>query len=261
MRRTEKSWTPKGGLSWRLVWRLPLLLLHLFVGTSLTLLTFLPGIRNINAGGMRLHQRSHQWWSRIMLRIFGVRLQVQGRLPDGPCLVVSNHISWMDIVLLHALWPVWLVAKAEIRGWPVIGRLATLAGTLYIKRGSEASRRRVNRRMGALLKRGERVGIFPEGGISPAPGVKRFHARLFAAAIRANVPVVPVAIRYYRDGDLYSIMLFGPGESFFMNLLRLLSQPPCLGQLMVGSPILADEHGRSGLARRSHEVVKSFYEY
>ncbi len=252
--------TPSSHLSWRLVWRLPLLLGHLLVVTPLTLLTFLPGIRNFKSGGMRLHQRAHLLWSRIMLRIFGIRFQVQGRLPEGPCLVVSNHISWMDIVLIHALWPVWLVAKAEIRGWPLIGRLATLAGTLYIKRGSEASRRRVNRRMGALLKRGERVGIFPEGGISPEPGVKRFHARLFAAAIRADVPVVPLAIRYYRDGDLYSVMLFGPGENFFMNLLRLLSQAPSHGQLMVGSPLLADDRGRSGLAQRSHEVVKSFYE-
>lgn len=254
------NWSPAGGMSWRLVWRLPLLFAHLLVGIPLTVLTFLPGLRNLNVGGMRLHQLSHQLWSRIMLRIFGIRLEVKGQLPDGPCLVVANHISWMDIVLLHALWPVWLVAKAEIRGWPLIGRLATLAGTIYIQRGSEASRQRVRRRMGALLKRGQRVGIFPEGGISPEPGVKRFHARLFGAAIRADVPVVPVAIRYFREGDLYAVMLFGPGENFFRNLLRLLSQPPCYGQLMVGSPLLADERGRSGLARRSHEVVKSFYE-
>lgn len=259
MTKTEER-VLQGRFSWRLAWRLPLLMVHLFIGTPLTLMTFLPGVRNFDTGSMRLHQRTQLLWSRIMLRIFGIRLQVRGRLPDGACLVVANHISWMDIVLIHAFWPVWLVAKAEIRNWPVIGRLATLAGTLYIKRGSEASRRRVNRRMGALLKRGERVGIFPEGGISPEPGVKRFHARLFASAIRADVPVVPVAIRYWRDGDIYSIMLFGPGENFFMNLLRLLSQPPCYGQLMVGSPLLADDRGRSGLAQRSYEVVKSFYE-
>jgi 1-acyl-sn-glycerol-3-phosphate acyltransferase len=245
---------------WRLLWRLPLLTGHLFVLTPLTLLTFLPGVRSIETGGMRLHQRAHLQWSRIMLRIFGIRMNIAGQLPEGPCLVVANHISWMDIVLLHGMWPVGLVAKAEIRDWPLIGRLATIAGTIYIRRGSEASRRRVSRRMSALLKRGERVGIFPEGGISPQPGVKRFHPRLFGAAIRADVPVVPVAIRYWRDGDLYSVMLFGPGENFFASMLRLLSQPPSRGQLMVGSPLLPDDSGRSGLARRSQDMVKSFYE-
>jgi 1-acyl-sn-glycerol-3-phosphate acyltransferase len=247
-------------LSPRLLWRLPLLLAHLLVGIPLVLLSFLPGVRDLPAGGMRLHQRAHLLWSRLMLRIFGIRLEVSGQLPDGPCLVVANHISWIDIVVLHALWPMWLVAKAEIRAWPVIGRLADLAGTIFIQRGSESSRRRVNRRMAALLKRGDRVGIFPEAGISTQAGVGRFHARLFAAAFRVEVPVVPVAIRYYRGRDLHNVMVFGPGENFFANLLRLLAQPPCAGQLMIGAALRGGEGGRSVLARRSHEVVKSFYE-
>ncbi len=246
--------------SWRSLYRGPLLLLHLLVGIPLTLLTFVPGIRKLPAGRWRLHEVSHLTWSRIMLRIFGIRLQIRGRLPDGPALIVANHISWMDIVILHALWPMWLVAKAEIRGWPLIGVLAELAGTLFIQRGSEASRARVNRRMAALLRRGHRVGIFPEGGIRPERGVGRFHARLFAPALRAGVPIVPVAIRYYRQGDLHEIMVFGPGENFFANILRLLAQPPCFGQLMIGTPLLDTKAGRSALARQAQDVVKRFYE-
>lgn len=247
-------------LTLRLLWRLPLLAVHVLIGIPLTLLSFLPGIRNLPVGGQRLHQRTHVLWSRLTLRIFGVRLAIRGDLPPGPCLIVANHISWMDIVLLHALWPMWLVAKAEIRAWPMVGTLAALAGTLFIQRGSEASRRRINRRMAALLKRGERVGIFPEAGISAEAGVGRFHARLFAAAIRAEVPVVPVAIRYYRAGDLHDVMVFAAGESFFANLLRLLAQPPCDGQLMIGEALHGLEGGRSALARRSNEIVKAFYE-
>jgi 1-acyl-sn-glycerol-3-phosphate acyltransferase len=246
--------------SLRLLWRLPLLLVHVLVGIPLTLLSFVPGVRNLPLGRQRLHQRTHVLWSRLMLRIFGIRLDIHGELPPGPCLIVANHISWMDIVLLHALWPMWLVAKAEIRGWPMIGTLAALAGTLFIQRGSEASRRRINRRMTALLKRSERVGIFPEAGISAEAGVGRFHARLFAAAVRADVPVVPVAIRYHRAGDLHDVMVFAPGESFFANMLRLLAQPPCKGQLMIGSALHGLEGGRSALARRSNEIVKSFYD-
>jgi len=245
---------------WRLGWRLPLLLLHILIMLPLALLCFLPGLRGLPVGRMRLHQLANKVWTRMILWIFGIRLEITGQLPDGPCLVVSNHISWMDINLLHALWPMWLVAKSEIRDWPLIGRMAGLAGTIFIKRGSESSRRRVNRRMAALLKCGERVGIFPEAGINTEAGVGRFHARLFAAAIRADVPVVPVAIRYYRDGDLHDVMVFAPGENFFMNLLRLLAQPPCSGQLMIGAPLRGRVGERSTLARRSNEMVKSFYE-
>jgi len=244
----------------RLIWRLPLLLVHLFIGIPLVLLSFLPGLRNLPFGGMRLHQWTHQRWSLWMLSIFGIRLRVSGTLPDGPCLVVANHISWLDIVLLHALWPIWLVAKAEIRAWPVIGWLAELAGTLFIQRGSEASRRRINRRMSALLKRGERVGIFPEAGIRAEAGVGRFHARLFAAALKADVPVVPAAIRYDRDGDLHEVMVFGPGEHFFGNLFRLLHQPPCDGLLMLGSPLRGQLGNRSQLARECNDIVKAFYD-
>ena len=247
-------------VSVRLLWRLPLLLAHGLIGTPLTLLAFLPGIRNLPVGRDRLHQRAHQLWARLMLRIFGIRLDIRGELPPGPCLIVANHISWMDIVLLHALWPMSLVAKAEIRKWPLVGALAALAGTLFIKRGSEDSRRRINRRMSALLKRGGRVGIFPEAGINVEHGVGKFHARLFASAIRADVPVVPIAIRYDRGGDLHDVMIFAPGENFFTSMLRLLAQPPCTGQVMIGHALRGLEGGRTVLARRSNEIVKSLYE-
>ncbi len=245
---------------WRLLWRLPLLLAHIVIGIPLTLISFLPGLRRLPVGGVRLHQWTHRLWSRWMLAVFGIRLRVRGALPAGPCLTVANHISWIDIVLLHALWPMWLVAKAEIRGWPLIGWLASLAGTIFIERGSESSRRRVSRRMTALLKRGERVGIFPEAGISVTAGVGRFHARLFAPAQRARVPVVPVALRYWRQGDLHDIMVFGPGQSFFANVLRLLSQAPCEGQLMIGPALPIDDGGRSRAAAQAQEIVKEYYE-
>lgn len=246
--------------SWRLLWRLPLLLLHLLIGIPLTLLTFLPPLRHLPVAGMKLHQYSHRLWARGMLWVFGIRRVCRGRLPAGAHLVVANHISWMDIVLLHALWPMWLVAKAEIRGWPLIGGLASLAGTLFIERGSEESRRRVSRRMAALLKRGDSVGIFPEAGISDEAGVGRFHPRLFAPAIRVGVPVVPVALRYTRNGqDLHDAVVFSKGENFFVNLFRLLSQPACEGQLMIGSALRGQAGGRSDLARRARDIVHDYY--
>ena len=247
---------------WRLVWRLPLFLVHVIVGIPLTLICFIPGIGRFPLGSMTLRQRAHQTWKRVLLKIFGIRLQVEGELPGGPCLVVANHITWLDIVLLHALWPMWLVAKAEIERWPLIGVLARLAGTIFIVRGSVESRRRVARRMSALLKRGDRVGIFPEGGIRRERGVKVFHAPLFGPAIRIGVPVVPVAIRFQRDGshDLHDTMVFGPGENFLVNMLRVMAEPPLTARLSIGPALTDFEGGRRNLSRRAHAIVKEFHD-
>ena len=247
---------------WRLLWRLPLFAAHVVVGIPLTLICFIPGIGRIPTGSMTLRQRAHQAWKRVTLRIFGIRLSVSGHLPDGPCLVVANHITWLDIVMLHALWPMWLVAKSEIERWPLVGVLARLAGTIFIVRGSAESRRRVARRMSALLKRGDRVGIFPEGGIRRERGVKVFHAPLFGPAIRTGVPVVPVAIRFERagEGDLHDTMVFAPGENFLMNLLRVMAEPPLEGRLLIGAPLTDFEGGRRGLSRRAHQVVREAYD-
>lgn len=246
---------------WRLLWRLPLFLVHVLIGIPLTLICFLPGIARLQAGGMSLRKRAHRTWQRLMLRIFGIRLAVSGRLPDGPCLVAANHISWLDITVLQALWPMWLVAKAEIRHWPLIGVLARMAGTLFIERGRIESRRRVVRRMSALLKHGERVGIFPEAGIRREPGIKLFHAPLFAPAIRTRVAIVPVAIRFDRGGgDLYDVVVFGSGESFATNLLRIMAEPPMTARLMIGEPIEAGGRGRRDLANLARETVKTLYD-
>lgn len=245
---------------WRLVWRVPLFGLHALVGLPLTLLCFLPGINRIPVAGMPLRKRAHRAWQRVTLRLFGVRLLVEGRLPDGPALIVANHISWLDIVLLQSLWPMWLVAKSEIRAWPLIGWLAQVGGTLFIVRGKLESRQKISRRMAALMRRGDRVGIFPEGGIRHDAGVGRFHAPLFAPAIRTRMPVVPVAIRYERERDLHEEFVFGPNESFPRNFFRLMAEPPLTGRIMIGEPILDYDNGRRRLAERAGAVVKDYYD-
>lgn len=245
-------------LGWRLLWRLPLLLAYLLL-LPFALLSFLPVIRNVPVAGMKLHMWAHRLWMRGLIRVCGVRLNVSGRLPNPPCLVVANHISWFDIPVLHALWPMGLVAKMEIRGWPLIGRLAEIAGTIFIQRGSQESRQRVNRRMAARLRRGDIIGVFPEGGISPERGVQRFHARLFGSAIRAAVPIVPVAIRYWRDGDLHDVVVLAPGLNLYSSALRMLSYPAMEVQVMIGPALVEHAIGRDALARQSQQIVSAFY--
>jgi len=245
---------------WRYLYRLPLVLLVTLFGVPLLLLLLLPGLRAIQIGEKNLRHRVQRGYARLLVAALGMRLKIAGNLPQPPYLLVANHISWFDIPLLHALVPLWLVAKDGIRRWPLVGALAQAVGTIFIARGNEASRLRAARRMAALLRRGEVVGVFPEAGIDPARGVGRFHARLFAPALRADVPVVPVAIRYWRDGDIHDERVFGPGSSFLGLMLSMLGRAPCEAQVLLGSAILPAGRTRSELARQSEIEVRRMYD-
>ena len=244
---------------WRYLYRVPLLLILCVLGLPLLLLALAPGIRDIPAGGKPLWWRVQRRYARMLVAVLGMRLRVIGELPKPPYLVVSNHISWFDIPLLHALEPMWLVSKDSIRDWPIIGGIARAVGTIFIERGNEASRRRAGRRMTALLKRGSIVGVFPEAGIQPERGVGRFHARLMGPAMRAAVPVLPVAIRYWRNGDVHEERVFGPGTSFGGLLFSMLARPACEGQVIIGEPLSSLDAGRSELARRAQVQVTGMY--
>lgn len=244
---------------WRFAYRLPALLLAGVFGLPVLMVALLPRVRDIDIAGLPLGFRVQRRYARILLYVMGMRFVLRGPVPRPPFLLVANHISWFDIPLLHAAAPLWLVAKHDIRGWPMIGWVARAVGTIFIERGSDGSRRRVSRRMTALLQRGRIVGIFPEGGIQPARGVGRFHARLFGAAIRSRAPVVPVAIRYWRDGDIHDERVFGPGTTFLGLLLSNIARPPCQAQIIVGTPIETTGRGRSELARESQTHVARMY--
>jgi len=251
---TESPW-----YGWPLLWRIPLLLLWVLI-LPLALLSFLPGVRHIPVGNMKLHMFMHRIWMRGLIAVCGVRLKVIGDLPPPPCLVVANHITWFDIPVLHALWPMGLVAKVEIRSWPLLGRLAEIAGSIFIQRGNQASRQKVNRRMAARLRRGEIIGVFPEGGIHQQRGIKRFHARLFGSAIRAGSPIVPMAIRYWCGGDQHDLVVLGAEDSIFSSGFRLLAQPNLEVQVRIGQPIRDLHIGRDALALRAQQTVTEFYE-
>lgn len=244
---------------WRYLYRLPLLLGYMAIAFPLLLIALLPGLRARRIGGERLAAVVQRRVARGLVRVLGMRLVVIGRLPEPPFLIAANHISWFDVPLLHSLTPLWLVAKADIRNWPLVGSLAAAVGTIFIARGSDASRRQAARRMVALLRKGYVAGLFPEAGISAARGVSTFHARLFASAQRAPAPVLPVAIRYWRNGDIHDERVFGPGVSFIGLMFAMLGRAPCQGQLIVGRPIDPAGRTRRDLARAAQAQVSEMY--
>lgn len=199
-------------------------------------------------------------WSGALCRVFGVKPLHAGRVAPGPVLVVANHISWLDIMLLHSVAAMGFVAKAEIEGWPVFGFLARRGGTIFHRRGSHDSATGVMHAMLARLQEGGRVAVFPEGGILPGEQVSRFHARMFAVAVEAGCPVQPVMLRYLRGGRRDHEVTFIRGESFLGNALRLLGRPACTGEVRVFEPFSAAGVPRRELAERAFERVSAAYE-
>ena len=171
-------------------WKLARALVHALAGLFTILLVF-----------PRLPQAQRdlrvQAWSTEMLTCLGIRLVLRGQpVAIGPVLLAANHISWLDITSLHAARHCRFVSKADVKHWPLIGRLATGAGTLFIERESRRDAMRVVHHMAERLREGDVLAIFPEGTTSDGVSLRPFHANLFQAAIAADAPVQPVALQF-----------------------------------------------------------------
>jgi 1-acyl-sn-glycerol-3-phosphate acyltransferase len=239
----------------RYVWRLPLLVVHVLVGLSLTLLTIAVG-RGIRVAGNTMDQHAIQLWSRGMVRLFGMRVRRVGEPLRGAALFVANHVSWIDITLLHSQKPLGFVAKAEIARWPLIGWVASAGGTIYHHRGDNDSLHGVMHQMLVRLQEGKAVGVFPEGRTCDGRALAPFHARIFQPAVLAGVPAQPVALKYGAGGSAQTTIAFRKRENFLQNLWRLLGEPPRQVEVHFLQPVPSDDAGgRRRLAELSRERI------
>lgn len=180
-----------------------------------------------------------QQWARRFLEIWRIDLQVHGQPPaQGPVLLAANHISWLDILVLHAAGFCRFVSKADIKDWPVIGMMATHAGTLYIARDSRRDALRVVHHMRDALQRGEVVAVFPEGTTSDGLTLLPFHANLIQAAISAESPVLPVALEFIdsRSGQMSTAPMYIGDQTLIESVWRTLTTPGLRAVVSYGEP-------------------------
>lgn len=239
---------------WRLLYRGPWLLVHVLIGLPITAISCADRAK-ASPLGRRIGEYVLCWWSRGICAIFGVQPKFSGEFAAAPRLIVANHISWLDIFVLHSTYTMSFVAKAEIEKWPLAGWVASFGDTIYHHRGDHDSARGVVALVAERLRGGHTVAIFAEGGILRGPGVKPFHARLFAAAIDTAVPVQPVMLRYVRYGVPYPDITFLPGEHFMANFFRLLCQPACVVEVEIMPPIDSQGKQRRELANEAQAAV------
>ncbi len=229
----------------------------------------LRGLLHILSGLWTIHLRfpqlapSHreariQAWAQRLLEIWGVRLVVQGTPPHGgPVLLVANHISWLDILVMHAARHCRFVSKSDIQHWPLIGTLATAAGTLYIERASRRDAMRVVHHMADALRAGEVVAVFPEGTTSDGVHLLPFHANLLQAAISADAPVVPVALQFVdqRSGQTSLAPCYIGDDTLIGSLWRTFTTPGITAVVTYGVPQHAGGRNRRAWAHDLREAI------
>jgi 1-acyl-sn-glycerol-3-phosphate acyltransferase len=218
--------------SLRATWRLWRALVHALAGLA-TILFMFPRLNEPQ------REARVQAWSLRMLALLGVGLEVRGQPPkNGPVLLVANHISWLDILVMHAACYCRFVSKADVKQWPLIGTLATGGGTIYIERESRRDALRVVHHVTASLKRGEVVAVFPEGTTGDGATLLPFHANLIQAAISADAPVQPVALSFVdaATGGISQSPSYIGDETMVGSVWRTLSGPPLVAMVRYGQP-------------------------
>ncbi len=188
-----------------------------------------------------------RWWATKMLRLIGIELRVEGAPTPGGSLLVVNHISWLDIMVVHAVVPqARFVSKADVKSWPLVVHLVDAGDTLYLERERKRDAFRVIHLMAEALRSGQTVAIFPEGTTSTGHGLLPFHANLLQAAIATATPVQPAALRFSDATHAVSVALEFVGET---TLLQSLWRCAC-GEGVVARLVLLAPRDPAGFERR-----------
>jgi 1-acyl-sn-glycerol-3-phosphate acyltransferase len=202
----------------RQIWRVVTAVTALLCGAAIVIALLLPGEQRENA--IRL-------WFHAVLRAFGVRLEVHGArkfqaVPRRGVLVASNHVSWLDELAIDSVQPIKLVAKKDLKSWPVLGRIITAAGTVYLDREKLRELPKTVNELTATLRNGSAVGIHAEGTTWCGLASGHYKPALFQAALDAGVPVRPIVLRYRIGGHVTTQPAFVGSDTLVDSIKRVL---------------------------------------
>ena len=195
---------------------------------------------------------SHYWSPRVR-RCLGLTVEVHGRAPDGGMLV-SNHVSYLDMLALTAATEMVFLSKAEVRRWPVLGQIARAGGMIFVNRERRADVADLAPAFEAVIKEGVVLTMFPEGTSTGGDRVLPFHSSFLAPAARHGWAVTPAFIRYdVEGGSVESEVAYWRDMTFLPHFLNLLGKRRIRAVVRFGEPLRNSD--RKALARDLHRAV------
>ncbi len=206
-------------------------------------------------------------WASVMIWILNIKVSVTSENaidPSANYLIVSNHLSYIDVIIIASIIPTLFVAKKDVQSWPVIGWLASLGGTLFIDRTAFRGTKNSVEEIEKALLEGMNVNIFPEGTSTNGETMLPFRSSLFTAPIHTNVSVLPISLNYEKINNASVCLLNRDivcwyGDMTFMDhFLDVLKAESIEASLVIHRSIsTACITNAKDLANRAHDVVTS----
>ena len=237
--------------------RLPLIFIHILIG--LIILIFFP---KSTIGLKPVHHKISQYWMKVLIFLFGLKIISKGIISNKAKAFVSNHISFLDIIVLNSIVPSNFIAKSEIKKWPIIGRLASKTGTIFINRGNSNDNDNVIKSMKHYLDKNKNIIFFPEGRIGNGVKIKKFHSKLFNSIAHTKSNLQSIFIRYPVDypsdkSSDDSVCWADKSQTLLKISLRCLSRKNTIVVLCFGEVINTSMSDAYELAKKSANSVSS----
>jgi 1-acyl-sn-glycerol-3-phosphate acyltransferase len=206
-------------------------------------------------------------YHRTLLALLGVRVRVSGAKPEAGVLLVCNHLSWFDIVVIGSLLPVSFVAKKEVRSWPLFGLLAQLQRTVFVDRRPGRHTVKTSNQLSRRLAAKDRLVLFPEGTSTDGMRVLPFKSSLFASVERQTelqVKVQPMSMAF---SDVHNIAMgrrqrmsyaWVGDVAFLPHVLFIFGTPPLTVDIVFHPPLAPEDMvDRKAMARASEQAVRN----
>lgn len=243
---------------------IPLLVLYLFISGVICMLPAHQRTKRVAA----IHTVSG--FARLLLVLFNIRVRVKHleRLHEtiGARLIVSNHLSYIDILIISSLLPSVFITSVELKNTALLGTLARLSGSLFVERRRPSGLKREIGDIAAALGQGMPVALFPEGSTSNGDRVRPFKNSLFDAAVLARADIIPICLCYNRVNDERltpenrDLVFYYGGAAFLKHFLRLLYLRSIDVEVVLLDPIKVDTHAsRKSLASEAHRGISAEY--
>ena len=202
----------------------------------------------------------HRWCLRIV-KALGLECNITGPLPGSGALV-SNHLTYLDVLFYGAATPFIMVAKADIRRWPLIGWITARAGTVYVSRRGDQAREEVDRHMAAGFASGLPVLFYPEGTTSDGITVLPFRRGLFHSVFENRAPLHTAAIHYTLDtpGSTATVaedVCYWGDMTFAPHIFRVLGLTGIQGHIRFNEHPLTEARDKADLALQAHAAVSA----